>query len=63
MLIGFIGCSSTNNSSINNSGQVVENSNSNNVPLTNPNGSKTIVILILIFQILLIFQITLVKTI
>ena len=39
-LVGFIGCSSTNNSSINNSGQVVENSNSNNVPLTNPNGSN-----------------------
>ena len=62
-LVGFIGCSSTNNSSINNSGQVVENSNSNNVPLTNPNGSNNNSILILIFQILLIFQITLVKTI
>ena len=39
-LVGFIGCSSTNNSSINNSGQVVENSNPNNVPLTNPNENK-----------------------
>ena len=39
-LVGFIGCSSTNNSSINNSGQVVENSNSNNVPLTNSNENK-----------------------
>ena len=34
-LLGFIGCSSTDTPSTNNNGQVVENSNSNNVPLTN----------------------------
>ncbi|WP_297713798.1 DNA/RNA non-specific endonuclease [Clostridium sp.] len=36
-LFGFISCSSTNISSTNNSGQVTENSNSNNILLTNPN--------------------------
>ena len=36
-LLGFISCSSTNISSTNNSGQVIENSNSNNILLTNPN--------------------------
>ena len=39
-LIGFISCSSTNTPSTNNSGQVVESSNSNNVPLTNSNENK-----------------------
>ena len=38
-LFGFISCSSTNISSTNNSGQVIENSNSNNILLTNPNGN------------------------
>lgn len=37
-LFGFISCSSTNISSSNNNGQVVENSN--NVPLTNQNGNN-----------------------
>ncbi len=36
-LFGFISCSSTNISSTNNSGQVTENPNSNNILLTNPN--------------------------
>ena len=36
-LFGFISCSSTNISSTNNNGQVIENSNSNNILLTNPN--------------------------
>lgn len=36
-LFGFISCSSTNISSTNNSGQATENSNSNNILLTNPN--------------------------
>lgn len=36
-LLGFISCSSTNISSTNNSGQATENSNSNNILLTNPN--------------------------
>ena len=39
-LFGFISCSSTNISSTNNSGQVLENSNSNNILLTNPNGNN-----------------------
>ena len=39
-LFGFISCSSTNISSTNNSGQVIENSNSNNILLTNPNGNN-----------------------
>ena len=37
-LLGFIGCSSTNISSSNNNGQVIENST--NVPLTNQNGNS-----------------------
>ncbi len=36
-VFGFISCSSTNISSANNSGQATENSNSNNILLTNPN--------------------------
>lgn len=39
-LFGFISCSSTNISSTNNSGQAIENSNSNNILLTNPNGNN-----------------------
>lgn len=39
-LFGFISCSSTNISSTDNNGQVIENSNSNNILLTNPNGNN-----------------------
>lgn len=36
-LSGFIGCSSTNNPSTNSAGQTIEDSNSNNILLSNPN--------------------------
>ena len=41
-LFGFISCSSTNISSTNNSGQTTENSNSNNILLTNPDENNNI---------------------
>lgn len=41
-LFGFISCSSTNTSSANNSGQTAENSNSNNILLTNPDENNNI---------------------
>lgn len=41
-LFGFISCSSTNISSTNNGGQTAENSNSNNILLTNPDENNNI---------------------
>ena len=41
-LSGFIGCSSTNNTSTNSAGQTIEDSNSNNILLSNPNTTNNL---------------------